>query len=100
MPKQVMRKCVPPKKVEEDRNDHVCPAVNHGCDSPVGTTQVSREYRSRKRHSSNSQQQKQVKNEQAIIGAANVVEQTVMVDPHDADEGEAQNKSKIRWPLL
>jgi hypothetical protein len=29
-----------------------------------------------------------------------VSEQTVMVDPHDADEKEAQQESNIGWPLL
>ena len=60
---------------------------------------MSREQGCRKRNKSNSQEQKQVEEQQPVVRLANVVEQPMVVHPHDPDKGEADQEGKISRPL-
>jgi hypothetical protein len=45
------------------------------------------------------QEQQQVEDDKQIVAPINVGEQAVVIHPHDANEGEADEKRKVRRPL-
>lgn len=46
-----------------------------------------------------AKQQYKVRGHEGIVGAAHVAEQPMVVDPHDADENEAEQKAAVGRPL-
>lgn len=45
------------------------------------------------------QQQQQVQEQKSIVTSPNMGEKAMVIDPHNADEGKADDKRNIGWPL-
>src|SRR5438874_3758758 len=61
--------------------------------------QMLAQYRRGEWHCRHSHEQQQIQDHQRVVRALDVVEQAMMVDPHDADKSEANNERHVSRPL-
>jgi len=66
----------------------------------LGVTNVFGEQCRGERHERHAEQEQAIEDEQQVVGALHQIEQLAMIDPHDADGREADQKSKISGPLF
>src|SRR5215472_13693448 len=90
---------ITPEHVEKDRDDDKATAVN-GCRCPgLAVANIFRYKSCRERDDCDPHQQQAIQHEESLVGALDVLEETVMIDPHDQDRQETRHISKISWPL-
>jgi hypothetical protein len=90
---------VAPQHIKEDGKHEVGAVVEDSGGARVHGREVDGKHGSGEGHNCDSEQQQQVHEEQPMIGAVDMREHAVMVDPHDSDEEEAQQKCEVRRPL-
>jgi hypothetical protein len=61
--------------------------------------ELRRQQRSCERNHANPKHQSQVQQQQSVVCLSDMRKQSMVVDPHDADEGEADEERQERWPL-
>jgi hypothetical protein len=94
------RECaVSPQHVKDDGDHEVGRVIENGCCALAATVEVLCQHGCRVRNCRYPKQQRKVQNHQGIVGAPDMGEQAVVVDPHDADKGEADDESDVRGPL-
>jgi hypothetical protein len=85
--------------VEEDRNGYEGKAVGERRGQLVLLrAEGVRDDRCRERYEGHAHQQQQVQNQQRVVDADDVLEDVVVVDPHDADAEEADHVAEVRRP--
>src|SRR5262249_44457831 len=84
---------------KEDGDHQVEAVVESGGSARVCAREVGGEHSGGEGHNCDSEQQQQVDEEQPMIGAVDVGEDAVVVDPNDSGEEEAQQKCEVRRPL-
>src|SRR5664279_2134278 len=62
-------------------------------------SKVRGQHRSREWNNAHAKHEAQVDDEQHVISLSDMGEEPVVIDPHNADEGEADEESEIRRPL-
>jgi len=99
---QMSAQHVPPDQAEGDRREGEVGAVDRGCDMRVDrfVPQVLGEQVRRERQQRGPQQQQQVEEHQSAVGPLDLAEHRVVVDPHDAEDGEAGQIGGELRPLL
>src|SRR5450755_4740586 len=61
--------------------------------------QVRRQHRGSEGNDNHTEHEDEVEDQQHVVAPLDVGKQTMVIDPHDADEGKADKKREIRWPL-
>ena len=90
---------VPPERVENDGDEDIGGIEKHGGGALARLAEIGGEDSGGKRNGSDAEKEKKIENEEQIIGTLDVGEEAVMIDPHDADEGEADDEGNVKGPV-
>ena len=90
---------IAPEKVEEGGDEDIGGIEKHGGGALARLAEIGGKNRGRKRNGSDAEEEKKIENEEQIIGTLDVGEEAVMIDPHDADKGETNDKRDVKRPI-
>ena len=90
---------IAPEQVERDGDVEISCAEKYGGGALTRLAEVRSEDCGGKRNGGDAEKKKEIQNHENVVGALDVIEEAVVIDPHDADECEADDEGKIERPL-
>ena len=90
---------ITPKQIEDDGDEDIGSIEKNGGGALARLAEIGGKNSGGKWDGSDAEEQQEIENQEQIIGALDVSEEAVVIDPHDADESETDQEGKVKGPI-